>query len=104
MFGDDNYTGMAGVEQVVQQPESVIFLVPAVLAMLKAGWQENLDAVTTALQPFPEIAAQAQRILDMPAAEVQANLATQPAPVRQRGERLVKAAIEGGFEVSNPNG
>ena len=104
MFGDDNYTGMAGFGQLVQQPESVIFLVPVVIAMLKAGWQENLDAVTTALQPFPELAAQAQQILDMPAAEVEANMASQPAPVRERGERLIKAAIEGRFEVNNPNG
>jgi hypothetical protein len=104
MFGDDNYTGLAGFGQLDQQPEFVIYLIPVIISMLRAGWQENLDAITAALQPFPEVAAQAQRIVEMPAAEVRANTASQPATVRQRGERLIQAAIEGKFEVNNPNG
>jgi hypothetical protein len=103
MFGDDNYTGLAGLGQLDQQPELVIFLVPMVIAMLRAGWKENLDAVTTALQPFPELAARTQRILDMPAAQVEANLAGHPAAVRHRADRLIEAAIEGQFEVHNPD-
>jgi len=98
MFGDDNYTGLAGLGQLDQQPEFVIYLVPMVIAMLKAGWKENLDVVTSALQPLPELAAQAQRIPDMPAVQVDANLAGQPAAVRKRGDRLIEAAIEGKFE------
>jgi hypothetical protein len=103
MFGDDNYIGLAGLGQLDQQPEFVTYLVPMVIAMLKAGWQENLDAVTAALQPALELAARAQRILDMPNVEVQANLARQPAADRERGERLIEAAIEGKFELNNPN-
>lgn len=41
MFGDDNYIGLAGLGQLDQQPEFVIYLVPMVIAMLKAGWKEN---------------------------------------------------------------
>ncbi len=103
MFGDDNYTGLAGLGQLDQQPEFVIFLVPMVIAMLRAGWKENLDAVTTALQPFPGLAARGQRIPDMPAAQVEANLAGHPAAVSQRADRLIEAAIEGQFEVHNPH-
>jgi hypothetical protein len=102
MFADDNHTGLAGLGQLDQQPEFVIYLIPMVMAMLKAGWKDNLDAVTSALQPFPELAAQAQRILGMPAAQVEKNLAGQPAAVRQRGERLIEATIEGKFDVNNP--
>jgi hypothetical protein len=104
MFGDDNYTGLAGLGQFDQQPEYVFYLVPMVISMLRAGWKENLDAVTTALQPFPELAAQAQRILDMPASRVDANLAGQPAAIRQCAQRLIEAAIEGTIEVDNTNG
>jgi hypothetical protein len=98
MFGDDNYTGLAGAGQIDQHPETVVYIVPTVIAMLKAGWNENLDAVTSALQPVPELVAQAQRILDMPAATIEANLAGQPADVRERAQRLIDAAIEGKFD------
>jgi hypothetical protein len=104
MFGDDNYTGLAGLGQFDQQPEYVIYLVPMILSMHRAGWKENLDAVTSALQPYPELAAQAQRILDMPAPQVEANLAGQPAAIRQQGQRLIDAAIEGKFEADIKNG
>ena len=93
MFGDDNYTGLAGLRQIDQHPESLTYIVPLVIAMLKAGWQENLDAVTSALNPFPEFAEQAQRLLDLPAAAV-ANLARQPAEARKRVQRIIDAAIE----------
>jgi hypothetical protein len=104
MFGDDNYAGLAGLGQFDQQPEYVIYLVPMVISMLRAGWKENLDAVTSALQPFPQLAAQVQRILDMPNSQVKANLAGQPAIIRDRVQRLIDAAIEGNFEVDNANG
>jgi len=38
MFGDDNYTGLAGMGQIDQHPESVLYLVPMVIAMMRAGW------------------------------------------------------------------
>ena len=92
------------LRQFDQQPEYVIYLVPMVISMLRAGWKENLDAVTAALHPFPQLAAQARRILDMPDSQVKANLADQPAVIRHRVERLIEAAIEGNFEVDNTNG
>ena len=104
MFGDDNYTGLAGLGQFDQQPEYVIYLVPMVISMLRAGWKENLDAITSALLPFPQLAAEAHRILDVPDSQVKANLAGQPAVIRQRIERLIEAAIEGRFEADGTNG
>jgi hypothetical protein len=99
MFGDENYTGLAGLSQLDQHPEAIIYLVPIVIGMLKAGWAENLAAVTSALRPFPELAAQAQRILGMPQTPVEANLAGQPAEVRERACRLINAAIDGQFDT-----
>jgi hypothetical protein len=78
-----------------QHPESVTYIVPMVITMLKAGWNENLDLITSALSPVPELAAQAQRILDMPATTIEANLAGQTADIRQRAQRLIDATIEG---------
>jgi hypothetical protein len=97
MFGDDNYGGLATIGQVDQHPETVMYIVPAVIAMLRAGWNENLEAVTSALQPFPELAAQAQRLLDMPAATIEANLSGKPAQARERAQRIIDAAIDGRF-------
>jgi hypothetical protein len=99
MFGDDNYTGLACAAQLDQHPESVIYILPMVIAMLRAGWNENLDAITSALSQFPEFAAQAQRILDMPDTTIKANLASQPADVRERAQRIIDAAIDGKFDV-----
>jgi hypothetical protein len=101
MSGDDNHTGLAALGQLDQQPEYVIYLVPMVVSMMRAGWRENLDAVTAALEPFPELAAQAQRILDMPAPLANTNLAGQPAAARQRAQRLIDAAIEGKLTVED---
>jgi hypothetical protein len=74
-----------------------------VIAMLRAGWAENLEAVASALRPFPDLADKAQRILGMPAATVEANLAGKPAEVRGRAHRLIDAAIEGQLD-SGANG
>ena len=99
MFGDDNYTGLAGLRQIDQNPESLTYLVPLVIAMLQVGWKENLDAVTSALSPFPALAERAQHLLDLPSATLTANLAGQPAETCERVQRIINAAIEGRFDM-----
>jgi hypothetical protein len=101
--GDENYAGLAGLSQLDQHPETVIYLIPMVIARLRAGWAENLEAVVSALRPFPDLADKAQHILDKPAATVEANLAGEPAEVRERARRLINAAIEGQLD-SGANG
>lgn len=101
LFGDDNYTGLATMGQIDKQPEAVLYIVPMVIAMQRAGWNQNLDAVTSALRQVPEFAAQAQHILDMPATTIDDNLADKPADVRERAQRLIDAAIEGQFDMGN---
>jgi hypothetical protein len=98
IFGDENYAGLAGLSQIDQHPETVTYLVPMVIAMLRAGWAENLETVASALRPFPEMAERVQRILAMPAATVEANLAGESTDVRDRAYRLIEAAIEGQFD------
>jgi hypothetical protein len=102
MFDDDNYTGLAGLRQIDQHPESLTYIVPLVIAMLRVGWKENLDAVTSALRPFPDLAERAQRLLDLPVTTLTANLAGQPAEVRERVKRIIDAAIEGELDTE-PN-
>ena len=97
MFDDDNYAGLAAMSELDQHPETLIYVVPMVIAMLKAGWDENLNTITAALNPFPELAAQAHRVLDMPSATVNANLAGKPEETHDRGQRIIEAAIEGRF-------
>jgi hypothetical protein len=99
MFGDDNYTGLAGLGQIDQNPETLVYIVPSVIAMLRAGWQENLNAVISALSPFPDLADRAKRLLDLPTAELTANLASQPAEARERVQRIIDAAIDGQFDT-----
>jgi hypothetical protein len=99
MFGDDNYTGLAGLRQIDQNPESLTYLVPLVIAMLQAGWKKNLDAVTSALSPFPALAERAQQLLDLPSATLTANLARRPAETREHVQRIIDAAIEGQFDM-----
>ncbi len=98
--GEDNYAGFAAFAQLDQHPEVVVYIVPMVVAMQRAGWNENLEAVTSALRPLPELAAQAERILAMPASTVEGNLAGKPADVQKRASRLIEAAIDGTLDVS----
>lgn len=97
--GEDNYAGFAALSQLDQHPEVVVYIVPMIVAMQRAGWNENLEAVTSALEPFPELAAQAERILAMPASTLEANLAGKPADVQKRARRLIDAAIEGKLDA-----
>jgi hypothetical protein len=97
--GDENYTGLAGLSQLDEHPETVIYLIPMVIAMLRAGWAENLEAIAAALRPFPDLADKAQHILGVPAETVEANLAGKPTEVRERAHRLINAAIEGQFDT-----
>lgn len=101
MFDDDNYAGLAAFGQIDQHPQTLVFIVPMVIAMLKAGWRENLDTVASALRPFSDLAEQAHRILGMPAATISANLAGKPVETRDRARRLIDAAIEGQFDVND---
>jgi hypothetical protein len=49
-----------------RNPEIVMLLIPSVLGMVRAGWQDNLQDITTALEPFPDLLAQTEQILDLP--------------------------------------
>lgn len=97
LAGQDNAAGLAAMEQVAENPESVMWMLPAVTAMLNAGWNDNLAAITRSLQQFPELAERAQALPDMPKDALDANLAGKPLHVRDRVERIVNAAIEGKF-------
>ena len=101
-FDDENYAGFAGLRKLDQHPEFVMLMVPMVINMLRAGQQGGLETVANALKPFPEITAKAERILDMPAKEVNANLAGKPAHVQRAAQRLVQGALEGQFDQVNP--
>jgi hypothetical protein len=96
---DPNYTGLASLSQLEQHPELSIYIVPLVISMLRAGWNESLGAISSALQPMPQLAEQAQRILDMPTATIHANLANQPPEVREGAQRIINAAIAGKFDI-----
>lgn len=99
MFDDDNYVGLAAFGQMDQHPEILVYVVPMVIAMLKAGWDENLHAITSGLNRFPELGAQAHRILDMSSTTISANLANKPAETRDRIQRIIQAAIDGQFDT-----
>ena len=103
VFDDENYAGFAALRELDRRPEFVMLLVPMVLGMLRAGWDENLRTVATALAPFPGLAAQAERILEMPAKSVAANLADEPAGVQLTARRLIGGAVEGYFDQSLPS-
>jgi len=95
VFGNDNYAGMERVGHLDDHPEFVMLLVPMVVAMIRAGWQENLDTIATALEPFPALTAEIRRVLDMPSNEVERNLEGQPAAVQRQAHRLIEAAVDG---------
>jgi hypothetical protein len=94
LFDDENYVGLAYFSHMDQNPEFVVFAIPLILAMLRAGWHENLHAVATALDQAPEMTAQMQRVLGMPSETVAANLMGKPDEVRQQAHRLINAAID----------
>ena len=66
VVGQDNAVGLDALEQVTEDPESIMWLLPAVIAMLGAGWEDNLATITQSLQQFPELAERAKALLDTP--------------------------------------
>jgi hypothetical protein len=52
--------------------------------MFKEGWAENLNALTAALQSFPQLAERAQAISEMPAATIEANVGDKSSAVCER--------------------
>ncbi|MFC3894460.1 hypothetical protein ACFOWZ_23520 [Lentzea rhizosphaerae] len=103
LFDDANYAGLAGLDQIDQHPEIVTLLVSYVIGMLRAGWQENLQAVATALGPMPDLAAQARSLLDQPHRTIEANLSHQPPDVRKQAQRIIDAAMNGAFDRPRRN-
>jgi hypothetical protein len=98
LSGRDNSAGLKGLEQVAERPEAVLWLLPAVVSMTRAGMSENIGAITEALQPIPKLAERARALLDMPAATLEGNLENQPENVRRQVERIIDAAIDGQFD------
>lgn len=95
----DNASGLAAMEQVAENPENVMWVLAAATSMLVAGWSENLTAVADSLQQFPELAEQAQALLDLPWDVLDARLADKPVRVRNQVKRIVDAAIDGRLDV-----
>jgi hypothetical protein len=99
LFDDENYAGMSGLGRLDQQPDLVMMMIPAVIGMLRAGWEDHLQVIMDSLAAVPDLAAQAQQLLEMPSKTIDANLAGQPIEVRQRARRMIDAAIEGKFDL-----
>jgi hypothetical protein len=98
LFGDENYTGLASLARADQQAEFVVFLAPLVIAMQRAGWEENLDMVVSALAEFPGLAVRAQQILEMQQATIEANVSGKPSDLQAQVRRLIDAALDGQFD------
>ena len=94
-MGKDNYFGLAGVRSFDQQPEHVPYLLLVTIAMFRAGWTDNILALTEALGAAPELAEGMQRILGLPTQTLQANLDGKPPELRERIDRLINAATDG---------
>jgi hypothetical protein len=99
VFGD-NHAGMAGLGQLDDQPDIAVMMVPMFIGMIRAGWQENLEAVAAALGPIPELADSIKRILEMSSTEIAHNLQGQPAEVQRSAQRLIDAALDGRLDES----
>jgi hypothetical protein len=97
--GDDNCIGLAGIQNADQQPEFVLLLVPFIVALLRAGWADNLQTITTALSQAPELAEQGRQVLELPAKTVQANLSRQPPEVREQAQRIIDGTLNGTLDL-----
>jgi hypothetical protein len=103
LFEDDNYAGMSELSHLDQHPELLLILVPAIIGMVRAGWEQNIQAIVTSLADIPNVAGQIQDVLDLPARTVEANLAGASAEVQQRAQRLIRAALNGKIDQRAPH-
>jgi hypothetical protein len=60
----------------------------------RGPWSPPRDRAR-ALDPFLDLAAQAERILTLPAKTIDTNLSTQPPTVCQQAQGPIDAAVEG---------
>jgi len=100
VVGKANYLGLAGMQNIDRQPEQVPYLLLLIVGMLRAGWTDNLRDVTAALGAAPDMADGMQRILELPAKTLQANLSSQPPEVREKVSRLINAATDGQLSLA----
>jgi hypothetical protein len=103
LTGDDNFNGLGAMRDADQSPEVLFLLIPMTVAMLQAGWTDNLRTVTEALENVSDLAQQAQRVLDLPQSTVTQNLASQPPEVRARALRMIDGTISGELELAPRN-
>ncbi len=101
MTGEDNHVGLAALRDVDQNPESLFFLTPMIVGMLKAGLTDNLQTVTAALDNVPEMAQQARDLLDLSASTVQANVASTPPERRDYAQRILDGALNGELDLAS---
>ncbi|MDY0814828.1 hypothetical protein [Kitasatospora purpeofusca] len=93
--GKPNSAGLQNAAALDQDPLLRLLLVGMAAAMIRHGWAEQLMHVATAAAPFPTLLSGLDRVLDIPAAEVERNLRTAAPTVRDSAKRLIDAAIDG---------
>ncbi|MFI1884955.1 hypothetical protein [Streptomyces jumonjinensis] len=100
IYGNDNHAGFGFLADQEEKP----FLAPLIVAVVVAvrrtdpRMAANLAALHSSLQDLPDAMAEIKSMLEMPQAELEQNLAEQPAAVRLQLLRVVDAALEGRFE------
>lgn len=102
LFDDDNHAGLGGMKHIDENPEFVLLLVPSVVAIIRAGQHEVLEEVVAALEPTPHLMAELQKILEMPASEVDANLRNLPPAKERKMRRVIAAAVDGKIDLAPP--
>jgi hypothetical protein len=98
----NNALGMAGLSKVSKDPEFGVFVVPTLVSMLRAGWEENLRTMTQALEGTEGLQAIIPQALEMDSKTWTTNLAALPAAQREQARRIIDAAVDGTLEFMPP--
>ncbi|WP_043175996.1 hypothetical protein [Streptomyces sp. NRRL B-24484] len=98
LSGKKNHAGLQGLAAMDEDPKLAVFLTAAALGFLRAGWQQNVSTLVTALERFPDLLTNLASFLDMSQKTMQENLSGEPPKVAQQAETLIQAALDGAFE------
>ncbi|MFE4514737.1 hypothetical protein ACFRMQ_11175 [Kitasatospora sp. NPDC056783] len=93
--GKPNKAGLQNAAALDRNPLLSLLLVGMAAAMIRHGWAEQLTEVAAAAAPFPILLTGLDRVLDMPAVEVERNLHTAAPTIRDSAKRLIDAALDG---------
>ena len=97
-----NPIGLGLLNTLDERPNAVPWLIAAVIAMHRIGWNTQLMSVTESMETAPQLALETAELAKLPDVTFAKNVASSPKRGRARARRLRQAAVDGTLTMPGP--